>query len=110
MWVSLPGYSYHTVIKKKLETLAKQPSAAAQQVASEKAVQQCFSHFIRQSLLPYKTQCSQCHQECEYEFQFEKQAPQVLLFRISWAASFSMNDNNLTFCGIPEKVGILEIC
>lgn len=85
--------------------MEKQPSKAAKQVATELAVQQTFSRFIKQSLLPYKKQCLKCRMDMIPEFQLEEEFPQVLLIRFSWSTSFPMNETDLTFCGIPEKVG-----
>lgn len=96
------------MIQQKLASFKSQPSLAARQVATEKTIQQAFSHFIRQSLIPYQRICSQCNELQVQEFQFEDGIPQVLLIRFSWATSFPMNEKDLTFCGIPEKVGILS--
>lgn len=104
IWIPFQGTFYHSFIYQKLASLPPQPSAIAEENARSQCIQRSFSHYMRQSLLPFQAECPNCHKVKNASFVLEAPYPQVLLIRFSWSTTFPTNEKNLTFCGIPELV------
>lgn len=104
IWIPFQGVFYHAFITQKLAALPVQPSSIADALLREQCVQRTFSQFVRQSLLPFQTECPTCHKARETQLVIETPYPQVLLIRFSWSTTFPTSEKDLTFCGIPETV------